>query len=207
MANEAARLGFVRRALRTLRKGKVATRNELFMGMPEEEGNRVFQRRVLRSLVACGAARKVAETGEVGKPAEYVLADADRLDDILESDESIADFVWPSNVPPQMPVDPPAQPKTSAQTQPENGQQTLFLAPAPYIPTKPGEVPPPPADKNSLAQTNYLLGELIETMHTALQSTIYTREGVDEIKKMFEGFEKRQTELLSKLEDIVRKLS
>lgn len=202
MANETARLGFVRRALRTLRKGKVATRQELFMGMPEEEGNRVFQRRVLRSLVACGAARKTTEKDEPGKSSEYILADADKLDEILESDENISDFIWPSNLPP--PVAPPPPPEPVEEPQPAQ-QALVFLAPAPYIP-KPGEVVPP-IDKNSLDQTNYLLGELIETMHTALQSTIYTREGVDEIKKMFTGFEQRQAAVLERLEELVRKLS
>lgn len=60
----------------------------------------------------------------------------------------------------------------------------------------PSLVEPPPAQLDSIETTNKLLIELIETMHTSLQSTIYAREAVDEIRKEIKALDAKFNKLL-----------
>jgi hypothetical protein len=219
--NDVARLGYVRRALRTLRKGVAATRNELFKDMPDGEGNKPFSRKVMNKLVACGAVRRTEIPGLM-QASIYVLSSAEKLDFIMESDESISDFLWAPEkelaLGPPIPTVPPKQaelalvrgvpdPNIPLFKRPTNGttahavdQQrkggpppASSLAPAPYIP-QPGEKPP--EDMGTIETTNKLLAELIETMHTSLQSTIYARDAVDDIRKEIKALDAKFDKLL-----------
>lgn len=195
MASDSARLGFVRRALRTLRKGVKTTRHDLFKDMPDEPGNRAFTRKVMGRLVTSGAVRKI-DAADVGQPSFYILADIDRLDEIAEDDESISDFLWgPDPTPPVLKVDLEQSVLDVKEAPPEPA--TEFLAPA--QPTTDQPTPEP----TGIAETNKLLGELIETMGAALQSTIYTRDAVDEIRKEFRVLAARQKELDEKLSKLM----
>lgn len=240
MASDAARIGHVRRALRTLRKGVTATRAELFKDMPEEKGNREFARKLLNKLVLRGAVRRTAPLA-VGQSAVFILDDVDKLDEILESEEALSDFIWqpemlapanleaalkkpeipavaptqqtfdsmlvktgvltPKPVMPQPPHPPPATNTAPPMTKAPPTEPAAFLAPAPYIPLPPGQ-PLPVADKGTIEETNRLLGELIDTMHASLQSTIYTREVVDDIRKEFSALATRQRDLNEKLDEL-----
>ena len=252
MANEVARLGYVRRALRTLRKGKEATRNDLFAGMPQEEGdgNRSFTRKVMAKLVACGAIRKTGIPGLMESNV-YVLGNIEALDAIVESDETISDFLWGPEkqlaLGPPIPVAPPKAPEPPPRSYPPDPNIPLFKRPTnPTAPPQPerkkrhhGDGPPPPpgwatmpppptppptfqpplpppwappagvppapmpspgepppAQLDSIETTNKLLIELIETMHTSLQSTIYAREAVDEIRKEIKALDAKFNKLL-----------
>lgn len=243
MANEVARLGYVRRALRTLRKGKEATRNDLFAGMPQEEGdgNRSFTRKVMAKLVACGAIRKTGIPGLMESNV-YVLGNIEALDAIVESDESISDFLWGPEkqlaLGPPIPVAPPKAPEpprsyppdpniplfkrpTNPTAPPQPERKKRFSNPPPPPPMlplatfqpppppsswappagvppapMPSLVEPPPAQLDSIETTNKLLIELIETMHTSLQSTIYAREAVDEIRKEIKALDAKFNKLL-----------
>lgn len=225
-ANDTARIGFVRRALRTLRKGTATTRQELFNGMPNEEGTRLFTKRVMNKLTACGAVRRTEPTA-VGQSAVYLVADVEKLDDIMESDETISDFLWSQDPPPPDPVAmaprvrkkgsdalppplplvgppvtfkpqplpmPPGMPapQPSPSSFRRSVEQQVAPRPAPVMPAPvqpvqselfmtPGAGGLPAPD--SIAETNRLLSELIETMHTALQSVIYTRDQTVELRK------------------------
>jgi hypothetical protein len=194
---ERHKLEQVKKALKAARKDTPLDHHAMFG--EEGSGARKFQRAVLHELLTAGVLRKVKEA--VGRmTAVYQMQDVELVDKLLDSEEELADLIWPSNRAPKI------EELMQATTPPpeEAPQPDLFLvpvAPTPLPGTNNGPAPAPfqpgvAADPASIVRTNELLTELVEVTHNAYQSFIYVRDKMKEVE-----------ERLARIEGILKPLS
>lgn len=191
----------VDRALRLVRKGAIVERTKIFVGMPKEPRIREIQRKMLNKLVKMRALRKTVKEGEAG--TFYVLDQIDVIDQILATDDSLIDFIWPGSGTPKDSDEPPAV--TTEEVTQEQTAPVPALAPFIYGVTPVG-VAPVMLDPYTIEETNRLLRELVMTMNAALQSVVYMRDQTDAIKKEVEELNRRNNATDLKLTQVLQKL-
>jgi hypothetical protein len=179
--DEGARRDSVSAALRLMRKGAVVERAKIFAGPSKEPGTREFRRKVLNSLVSAGALRRTTKDGEAG--VFYVLNNIDVIDKLLDREEALIEFIWPGSIV-QTELNLPPPP---AQQEEEQGPQVPALAP--FFPSSSDNAQAVALDVRTIEETNRLLRQLLMTMSAVLQSTIYTRDQVGELKAKVQGLD------------------
>lgn len=167
-AEERLRADLVRRAIVQLRRGAVCTRGTLFEGAPA--GTRDFQRKILNRLIIQKAVKKVEVNGST--TPSYQALNISLLTEIVESDESLALFIWP---PPTLELEQP-QP-VEKETAPEPQEQVPF---PPVTATEAMDRSPELVE--ALRENSKLLSDIVDLMNAAFQSLIYTRDKVDKLE-------------------------
>ena len=205
-ADERQRLEAVKSALLTLRKGALLERHEIFAGAVS---GRDFQRRIIHDLVDRRAIHKVTGPPQGGKGTKYQVKDIDKLEELLHSDEVLADFIWPSNRTPELHMLQPPLPFSPEKIE-EAKETFLAMRPVEQAAAPPNGSGPLPApvpvgaiDPGSIAETNHLLAELMETMSAGLQSTIFTRDQMTEVLNKVNDIEVRQKKLEEMMQSIL----
>jgi len=175
----------VRSALLLLRSGARRDRLELF---PEGKSpSRSQQRTILNALVDQNIVRRIG----YGRSTKYELVNLDKIDEILTSEESLVDFIWPNK---DLPLiaglpsnDEPIAQETTPTERQEGSEQWLTRAAAKASgqADSEGEL-----DLSSIVITNQLLADLIGTINASLQLQVFLRDKVVKLEEELEAVKK-----------------
>lgn len=207
MQQEQTRAAF-REALSLLRDGVGHLRQDLFAKGPDVD--KKLQRKALDGL----AAMKVLERVEVATGSvfsvEYRLRNLEELEVVLDDEEKLHNLIWPNGPPmekqkppPEPPKPPPAPVPTPVMQSPfppgwpaqqptwvRGADGNLYPVMGPPMMAPQPMSPPPVAPMLQGSEERALLEQLVQLLHAAFESLVYTREKVDKIEKRVEELSK-----------------